>query len=222
MVLCGLAQAQTSRSILAKDNVAFSRDLFTAGFPELADRVCKALDEAEKKGSIDPTEAIAVKFLRLDLRLDAASREPDLIARTNLMKAVLKEKVDLIDEHKRTSTAQEARNDLPETYRRLGETLTAALQKAQDPAVAASLRTEGLAIFTQAETALKERIETLKDILKAPNVPNEALMEQQLMVANYNLARTLYFHSLLYAKDDPKHNEAVDAAVDALDRKSVV
>jgi tetratricopeptide (TPR) repeat protein len=215
VVLCGLARAQTARSILAKDNVGFGRDLYNAGFAELADRVCSALADAEKSGSIDPTEAISVKLLRLDLRLDAARREPDLIARKDLMKAVLKEKVAFIDEYTRTSAAQEARNELPETYRVLGETYTAALQKTQDPAIAATLRTEGQEIFTQAEGALKDRIETLKAIVGNPNAPNVAWAEHQLMVAYYNLARTDYYHSLLFAKDDPKKPELLGVAVKA-------
>jgi len=159
------APVQAQRSILSKDNVAFGRELYTAGFAELADRCARRSNEAEaKKIEVDPTELVAVKVLKLDLRLDAARREPDLTLRLEQMKAVLKEKLAFINEFTRTSTAQDARNELPETYRVLGETYTTALQEdagSRGRRVAAHRRPRDL-------RAGRERAERAHRVLQGP------------------------------------------------------
>jgi len=176
--------------------------------------VCKALDEAEaKKIEVDPTELVAVKVLKLDLRLDAARREPDLTLRLEQMKAVLKEKLAFINEFTRTQHGAGRANELPENLPRARRDLHDRLQKTQDPAVAASLRTEGQEIFAQAE----RRAERAHRVLQGPGQEREHARsrrrERQLMVARLQLSRTYYYHSLLFAKDDPKKPELLNTAV---------
>lgn len=212
------AQDKHPRDILGRDNVAYGRLLLNAGFTDFAQGVCDAIEAAkDRKPPLEAVELIAVRPLRLDLQLRQAAREPDLIKRLGLYKTVLQEKLKFIEEFTRTPTAQEVRNDLPDTYRLIGETITQALQKEQDPSAAAGLRTDGQDMFSQAEASLQERIKQFQAIITTLATDDKAVAyaERQLTAARFGLAQTYYFHSLLFAKDDPKKAELLDKAIDS-------
>jgi tetratricopeptide (TPR) repeat protein len=185
------ASAQSTR-ILGKDNAAFARALLRAGFSDLAEGVCKAIADGEKDGKAERNELIESQGLALELRLLRASREPDLIKRKDEITAVIAEKEKFASDHPRSLEGQEARNNLPDAYRMLGEALTEAVKKETDPAVVAKLKEEGEKAFNSAEKGLNERLNGLKESRLEPE------KDAQYMAASFNLARTYYFHARFY------------------------
>jgi tetratricopeptide (TPR) repeat protein len=202
------SQAQgPSSAVLGKDNVAFARELYRAGYADFADSVCKLIEKATNP---DPAEVVAVKAMHLDLRLEHATKEKDLVVRKDLIVAILKEKEEFIQKNPQSSEAEEARNTLPEVYQLLGETLTSAVEKEKDPDKATKLRTEGSDFFKRSEDGLKAKIA----LLQGSGTPELNSPEgRQLLATRYNLPRTYYFHSRLYPAGNAVKNELLEQAI---------
>ncbi|HET6201579.1 MAG TPA: hypothetical protein VFI25_02115 [Planctomycetota bacterium] len=199
----GLAQGPEER-ILGRGDAAFARELYRAGYVDLAKGVCAAI---EKAGKASPAERIEVRALYLDLQLDAAKEEADPRKRKDLVAAVLRGKQEFIAANPGSREAQEAEDNLSDVYRLLGEVLTAVLQKEQDPAAAAKLRKEGEETFTRAADVLKQQVAKLKELRDDPAA------ELRYMNACYSLPRTYYYHSLIYAPGDIKKERLLEEAV---------
>src|SRR5688572_29355496 len=89
VALGGLARGQ-QHDILGRENAQFARKLFERGLSELAEGVCAAIEAADKAGAADMgPDVLATQLLRLELRLDKASRELDATTRKDEIKAVL-------------------------------------------------------------------------------------------------------------------------------------
>ncbi len=187
-----------SEAVLGRADAAFAQSLLKAGYPDLASQLCELL---QRKGNLEPEEAVGVRALYLDLRLDLALKESDLLKRKDLLTTILQEKEDLIRQYAGRKVAQDATASLPEIYQKLGETISVAIQKEKDPAVIAQLQKDGADTFKAAEQKLEARIEDLKQALSESTSANPAL-EDQLVAARYNLPRTYYFHALLFGKSD--------------------
>ncbi len=201
----GAAQGEPDR-ILGRGDTEFARELYRAGYVDLAEGLCSAMVKA---GKGTPEQLVEVRALSLDLRLDAAKDETDPRKRKDAVAAVLREKQEFIQANPGSREAQEAIENLSEVYRSLGEVLTALLEKETDPAAAAKLRKEGEEIFTRAAEALRERIAKLKELRDDPAV------ELRYLNAYYSLPRTFYYHSLIYPAGDIKKERLLDEAVNA-------
>jgi hypothetical protein len=201
-----------SPAVLGRSDAAFANALVRGGYTDLAEKLCQLL---ESKGNLDAEENAGVRALRLDLRLDLALREPDLIKRKDLIAQILAEKEDLARQFAGRKVGDETSATLPEVYQKLGETISRAIQnsKDKDPAQIGQLQKEGADIFKAAEEKLEARIKDLQEALSDSSASNPKL-EDQLIAARYNLPRTRYFHALLFGKADTLSRDALlDQAV---------
>jgi hypothetical protein len=171
------AFAQTP-AVLGRDDAEFARALYNAGYSDLAESVAGVITGS---GKASPQEVTFVASLLLDVRLNQAREETDQLKRKDLIEKVLADKEAFIKAHPQSAEAQETRNNLPEVFRLLGETLTSLLKAEKDTAKIVKFRIEGEKIFARAEEGLQARIAKLKeeDPQSAP--------EGQLMAAQYNL-----------------------------------
>ena len=203
----GLASSSRAQSanVLGKDDAAFARLLYQRGYADLAEQLCATI---EKAGTVSPEGAIGVKALHLDLRLDLASREPDPIARKEAIKKILDEKEDLIEQYPSTKEAEEAGNSLPDVYRKLGETITLAIQKEKEPAKIQELQREGEQFYTRAEEQIEKRIAELAEDHATPD------KERVYIGLLYNLPRTRYYHSLLYPEGEWKKKDLLEKVIE--------
>jgi tetratricopeptide (TPR) repeat protein len=211
IALGAAARAGASDAILGRDDAAFARQLLKAGYTDLAERVCKTIEEQSKNGKVDPKDVADVQALLLDLDLEVARNEADPMKRKDLIGEVIEKKEAFVKQHADSLQADEIRNNLPDAYRLLGESLTAALQKETDGPKIFRLRTEGENTFKHAEEQLEARFEKLKEAHDA-DPPME--LDIPLMAAAYNVPRTYYFHSLLYPADDKKKKDLLEKAIE--------
>ncbi|MBL8861844.1 MAG: tetratricopeptide repeat protein [Planctomycetes bacterium] len=193
----GLAHAQ-SPAVLGRNDADFASALLRGGYTDLAERLCTLL---QTQGNLPPEEAIGVKALHLDLRLDLALRESDLFKRKELLTRILEEKEDIVRQYSGRKVAEETSSTLPEVYQKLGETISRAIQAEKDTGLIMQLQKEGGDVFKAAEAKLEARIKELNDLIAESTTTNPKL-EEALTTARYNLPRTRYFHALLYGKSD--------------------
>ncbi len=208
VLVAGTATAQSS-VILGQENVEFARALFVAGYPDLADGVCRVIESESPAGLGD----LQVQALRFELRLAAAEDEQDLVKRKELIQAILTDAGAFIEANSRARAASMVREMLPEAYLQLGETLTALQDRETDPTKIAQIREEGRSSYTQAEDSLRERIERFKERLTSQGSLTD-YETGQYQQAWYNLGRTFYFHALLHPQGDPEGNKLLKDARD--------
>jgi tetratricopeptide (TPR) repeat protein len=192
-----------SEKVLGKDDVAFARELYKKGWPDLAANLCETI---EKAGKTTGDAAIGLKALHLDLRFDLARNEPDAIKRKDLMKTILQEKEDLIHQYPSTKMAEDTTTSLPDVYRSIGEAITVAIQKESEPGLIVQLRDEGEKIYSKAEEQFKTRIEELAADHSTPD------QERNYVNLLFNLPRTYYYHSLLYPAGEWKKKDLLEKA----------
>jgi hypothetical protein len=197
--------AAQSKAVLGKDDAAFAAALMRSGYADMAERLVQTI---EKEGSLGPEEAVGLKALHLDLRLEIARREADTNKRIDLLRAILEEKENLIEQYKGRPVAEEARNTLPDVYRILGDAVIAAIGREKDPDKIAALTKTGGETYSKAEDSLRNRIKQLSELdTQNPEIQN------QLLAARYNLPRTLYFHALLYPKEEFRRKDLLNQAI---------
>ncbi len=193
----GVARAQ-SAAVLGRSDADFAQALLSNGYTDLAEKLCTLL---QSQGNLPPEEAASVKALHLDLRLDLAMREADLIKRKDLLATILQEKEDIVRSYAGRKVAQDTAATLPDVYQRLGETISRAIQAEKDPGLIAQLQKEGADIFKAAEEKLEGRIADLKDAISESTTAQPKL-ENELIAALFNLPKTRYYHALLFGKSD--------------------
>ena len=180
--------------------------MYRSGLSDLAEGLCKVI---EKKGDLSAEAKVGVRALHLDLRFDLAQKEADVIKRKELLKAVLAEKEELVQQYPAMKEGVEAAETLPDVYRALGETITVAVQKTSDVAEVAALQKEGEQVYAQAEEKLKAKIAELE-----PVYTSSPANERLYMSTRYNLPRTYYYHSLLYPAGEWKKKDLLEKAVE--------
>lgn len=193
----GLAHGQ-SPAVLGRADADFASALLRGGYTDLAEKLCTLL---QTQGNLPPEEAAGVKALHLDLRLDLALREPDLIKRKDSLTTILQEKEDLVRQFAGRKVAEDTSATLPDVYQKLGETISRAIQAEKDMSLVGQLQKEGNEVFKEAEAKLEARIKELTALIEEATTPNPKL-DEALIAARYNLPRTRYFHALLYGKSD--------------------
>ncbi len=204
--------AAQSEAILGTGNAAFARALADAGLDDQAEGVSRVIQTRPDLMSED--EGLEIEALALSLRELRARREPDPLARKDLLVQIIADKNAFIDGHSRTRSAEYLRGDLPNSYLMLGETLSDAIQAEKDPSKVAELRFDGLSRFAKAEEALKDRIELLEQRHQEGSI-SASYYDRQSMSASYGLARTLYFHALLFPEGDPEQQRVLEEAIGA-------
>lgn len=197
------ARAQ-SPAVLGRDDAAFARELYRRNYTDLAEKLVEVIS---KSATISPEAQIGIKALHLDLRLDLAKSETDLLMRKDKIKTILQEKEDLIHQYPASKEAEDTSNTLPDVYRVLGETITAAIQKEKDVGLVAQLQNEGQQFYAKAEDQLQARLEALRDDHADPD------LERQYTALLYNLPRTYYYHSLLFPAGEWKKKELLEKAI---------
>src|SRR5678816_3189332 len=95
VALASAASAQ-SPAVLGKADAAFAKRLNDAGYTDLAEKLVGAIERSGKSGA---DESVGIKALHLDLRLEVAKREPDIVKRKDLLKAILEEKENLVQQY---------------------------------------------------------------------------------------------------------------------------
>ncbi|MBL8858987.1 MAG: hypothetical protein JNL28_10810 [Planctomycetes bacterium] len=194
-----------SPAVLGKNDAAFASALKRAGYTDLAEQLLKVI---EKSGTVGPEEAIGLKALHLDLRLELALREYDPVKRKDLLRTILQEKEDLVTQYKGRPIAEDVRRTLPDMYRLLVDAITSQIARETDPELIAQLQKEGSDTCTRAEEALKSRIEELNAL--ETETPQSI---DQLLVARFNLPRMMYFHALLYPKAEYRRQDLLTQAI---------
>jgi len=200
--------------ILGKDDTDFALELDRAGFGDLAQEICKAI---ENIAGGDPEKRAAAELLRINLQVGEVQRERDPKKRVWRLLDIVKAKEEFGDRNKGTKLGDEVVATLPDLYRVVGESVAAAIQIEEDPAQSAKLRTEGTELFKRSERALNQKLSelenqaatgakeelTIDDLLNDEasgdsTDPNERIKAQTL----YSLFRTYYFHAILLEPAD--------------------
>lgn len=222
LLLVAAPSSAQSPAVLGRNDAVYATQLYRAGYPELAERLLKTI---ETSGAVEPNEQIGVKALALDIRTDLALRESDLEKRKTQLAQVLVEKEDFARNYDGKLAAADTIETLPDVYQKLGETITALLQKETDAKKIEDYRKEGHEIFTKAEAKLQERLEkqqqaiddawaALGDAAGEEGAKIDDALEQQKVRTLYNLPRTFYYHSQIFPKDDFKKTELIDKAIE--------
>ena len=204
------AAAQSS-AVLGRDNAAFARALADEGFDDLAEGMSRVIQT--QPGLEGTDEGLEIEALALNLRQMRAQREPDPLKRRDLLIQIIADKNGFVEGHSRTRSAEYVRGAMPESYLQLGETLTAAIDAEADLAKQTELREDGLRRFTEAEKLIEDRIERLEERASEGSI-SASYAERQLAIASYGLARTRYFHALLYNDGDPEQKKVLEEAID--------
>jgi tetratricopeptide (TPR) repeat protein len=210
--LLGIALPVSAQSdaILGSDNAAFARGLADAGLDDLAEGMSRVIQTRPTSDD----EGLEIEALGLSLRQMRAEREPDPLARRDLLIQIITDKNEFVSGHSRSKSAEYVRGNLPESYLMLGEALTAAIEAETDAAKIAALREDGLKRFADAEKSLRDRIAWLDERFSEGTL-GASYAQRQLAIASYGLARTLYFHALLYPDQDPEQKKVLEEAIDA-------
>lgn len=205
VALASTARAQ-SPAVLGKQDAEFAMALKRAGYTDLAERLVATI---EKAGKATPEESITLKALHLDLRLDLALREVDPYKEKDLLRTILQEKEDFVRSYSGRPIAEEVRNSLPDIYRLMGDSISSAIAKEKDPALIAQLQKEGSETYTKAEDALAARIKELQE--KDDSGSDETVAA--LLPLRFNLPRMMYFHALLYPKEEFRRKDLLNKAI---------
>lgn len=206
LALAGTLRAEPGDGILGRDNIEFARALNDAGYSDLAEMVCAAIDQAPGSTAEEKSGASA---LRLDIHLGEATSIPDLDERRRKLAENLKEREKIISEQPELAEKIGLREDMPRVYQYLAEATIAAIEREQDQAKIATLRDEGAKVFTDGLRALTEKADSLREKRDDPK------FNDQYMLATYNLARLKYFRALLYAPGDPNREIWLNKSIEA-------
>jgi tetratricopeptide (TPR) repeat protein len=212
LLLAGAAPAQTARA-LGKDDAHFARLLFRRGYPDLAEDFARLV---KGKGKSNPRDLAEIRALELDLRLDKASREPEALKKADLIVELVGQMEEFVRTDPNGEDADEARDRLPELYRMLAEGMAAALQQESDPERLRKLREEGDDILTRAERSFNERRSALEEIRA-----EQPRAEGQYLGASFDRARTIFYHALFCAPEDPRRKDLLEKTIEAFQDFSI-
>jgi tetratricopeptide (TPR) repeat protein len=200
---------------LGRDHAKFARDLYKAGFVDLAENLCTRI---ENSTTAEPDEVASVRSVHLDLKIEQARLESDPRAKLASLSQLLKAKEEFIDAYPDAPEALSAQQTLPDVYAAVGEAYSKVLEAAgDDPSEAKRLRGEGSDVFRRGEQALADRIEGLRAALEDTTLsePDIEALNVELMTSLYNLARTFYFHATLLGADDPFGKTFFERSIEA-------
>ncbi len=215
--------ADLTKVLSGRDDIDFGRALAVAGYSDLAEGLCAAI---QKQYSGDAAKVLECEALIGDIHYDQANRETDGARRRERLEKVLEEKSSFVSSHGDTAIGQEVAESLPNLFRSVGDTLLSLIDSTTDETQKGELRRQAAKVFDDAEGFVAKRVgtqraayETLQQELQAmpqPDKPDEpgaeyvALQEKvdlagsRYLVARSGLAQTMYFHATTLAADDPK------------------
>jgi tetratricopeptide (TPR) repeat protein len=187
-------------AVLGKDDAAFARELSRNGFPDLAELVRSAMGRGGGGGSLEAA------VLALDIEQDQAYREGDPMRRIELLEGLVKSREDFVRANGGTPEAASVIDGQIDLYRSIGEAITQIVQANAPETNVKELTDRGTKTFEKAEGALREALDALNAARKelrqqdpeGTDFARAEALEVERMLTRYNLARTIYFHSLLH------------------------
>ncbi len=194
--------AQDASVLSGRDDVPFARALVVHGYPDLALRL---LDVVEARAATDSGERPSIELLRLDVAQDSASRIPEPMRRKEALTSVLARRVEFIARWPGTWDAEDCERACDDLFASIGESVAAAIRLEKVDAALAVLRSEGDAIYSRIESVQRKRIAEMRASPSEDDSP--------LLVAIYNLARTLHLHALIHP---PRSERRIGLCNDAL------
>jgi hypothetical protein len=209
LAFAGPAAAQSSAVLSGKNDATFARKLYERGYTDMAEAICSLL---EKGGKLSGNDAVTVKSLHIDLRLDLARKITDLTKKKDEIKVALQDKEDFVRQHQGTPEGEIASLSMPDAYALLGDTIKALIQQETQPTVIADYQAEGGRVYQEAEDRLKMRIEELQK-LASEKEEEDLKLTEQIMAARFSLPRTMYGHAQLFPKDEWKRKDLLENAI---------
>jgi hypothetical protein len=207
-LLAWAPQGQADRWILGQHDEEYVRALTAAGFPDLAQLLLERLESTASAG--DASQAAA---LRLDIEQEAALRLLDRPRRREALEQVLAHREEYIASHPGPA-ADEMLSRQVDLQRMIGELIAEELAQSTSSEQAAELRKRATTMFVKAEKTLNDRLTELR--ARQEQLPEDATDEERLqldddlLLAMYNLARTSYFRALAIDKADISRELTLD------------
>ena len=215
--------ADLTKVLSGRDDIDFGRALAVAGYGDLAEGLCFAI---QRQYANDSAKVLECEALIGDIHYDLANKETDGTKRREKLEKVLEEKSNFVTGHADTAIGQEVAESLPNLFRSVGDTLISLIDTTTDETQKGELRRQAAKVFDDAEGFLAKRVGTLRSAyeslqqqlqgMPAPDKPDEPPAEYAAMqakvdeagsrylVARSGLAQTMYFHATTLASDDPK------------------
>jgi tetratricopeptide (TPR) repeat protein len=217
--------ADLSKILSGRDDVDFGRALAVAGYGDLAENLCFAI---QRQYSGDAAKVLECEALVGDIHFDQANRETDGNKRREKLEKVLEEKSSFVTNHGDAPIGQEVAESLPNLYRSVGDALIALIDQTTDETQKGELRREAAKVFDEAELFLGKRVGKLRAEYEAaqqamsaapppekPDEPNplQAAVDEagsRYLVARSGLAQTKYFHATTLAAEDPQRTKLLN------------
>ena len=206
VVLCTTAALADPRD----DTEEFAGALVAHGWPDLAEDV---LARAARERSLTWGEEAMASAAHLAVLEEAAKKVEDPFWRMEALLDVLVQANTFVGRFEGTTATETWKTELPQLHDYIGEAIVVAIRKSQDAGVTEALQTRGEAIFARVEKDVKAREAEAK--ANYEKEPDNIDREFAYQAASYSVCRTLYLHSLLYARGSDKRNEMVEAALKA-------
>src|SRR5262249_18973809 len=207
-----------SKVLSGRDDVDFGRALAVAGYGDLAESLCFAI---QRQYANDATKVLECEALIGDIHFDQANRETDGNKRREKLEKVLEEKSNFVTSHGDTAIGQEVAESLPNLYRSVGDALLALIDTTTEQTQKGELRREAAKVSADAESFVGKRVGAMRaayeqkqqELQATPNDkpdephPMQAAVDEagsRYLVARSGLAQTKYFHATTLAADDPQ------------------
>src|SRR5882672_10629310 len=151
--------ADLSKILSGRDDVDFGRALAVAGYGDLAENLCFAI---QRQYSGDAAKVLECEALVGDIHFDQANRETDGNKRREKLEKVLEEKSNFVTNHGDAPIGQEVAESLPNLYRSVGDSLLALIDQTTDETQKGELRREAAKVFDDAEGFVGKRVGALR------------------------------------------------------------
>lgn len=199
---------------LGRDDQEFVRALSNRGYSDLAKLVLDAIGRQPGAGA---ESSLRTEVLEFTLQEEHADRAPDAMSRAKLLAEVVTAKEAFVKAHEGTEVAIEVLDGLPDLYRKVAERIAAAVDEGENTPEKDELRTSGRQMFDRAVSAVQDQIEKLAERKRAQDPANrDPNLDDQYMIATYNLARTRYFQGLLLGQASDMQPLVLEAALKVL------
>jgi tetratricopeptide (TPR) repeat protein len=200
---------------LGRDDHDFARALSARGYHDLAQKILDSIGRQQGSSGGDP---LATEVIRLDLLQAQAERTQDPFQAAKLLGEVVTAKEAFVKERSGTPAATEVLDGLPDLYRRVAERIAAAVDEGEPSAEKEELRQSGRQMFDRAVSAVQTQIETLKQRkLEEDPANRDPALQDEYMIATYNLARTRYWQGVLLGQGSDMQPLVLESALKVLE-----
>src|SRR5262249_16250347 len=148
-----------SKVLSGRDDVDFGRALAVAGYGDLAESLCFAI---QRQYANDATKVLECEALIGDIHFDQANRETDGNKRPENLENGLEEKSNCVTGHGATAVGQEVAESLPNLYRSVGDALLSLIDTTSEETQKGELRREAAKVFDDAEGFVGKRVGAMR------------------------------------------------------------